>query len=210
MIQLESITQTFAGRDGEIAPFRDLSLDVAEGEICFVTGPSGAGKTTLLLAAGGMRRPTAGEIRIDGQSVFSSAFNRRSLGFVFQTLQLIPYLEALENVVIARDPKSGIKAAESKRRALDLLEELGLGARLRHRPSSLSIGERQRVALARALLNRPKAILADEPTGNLDEANSRLVFDTLERYRDEGGAVLVATHATRFLGDGVRQLALGS
>ena len=151
-----------------------------------------AGKTTLLLTCGGMRAPTAGEVLIDGTNVYELSTSARirhrsqNLGYLFQTLELIPYLTVLQNVKLAQgvDDKS----------ARQWLQELGLSDRLSHKPFALSHGERQRVALARAIAHKPSLVICDEPTGNLDEENSRIVFDALRAFADDGGAVMIASH----------------
>ena len=202
MIELTQLTHRYPASKGPVTALEDVSLNVAAGEMVIVRGPSGSGKSTLLFAAGGMRRPSSGKALIDGQDLYALSTSARSsiraqhLGFVFQSLNLIPYLNAMDNILLAAgrsDPSA------SKGRAGALLDELGLLERAYHRPGQLSQGERQRVALARAVLHQPKAILADEPTGNLDPESADTVFKALRRYADQGVAVLVASHATSHL-----------
>jgi len=201
MIELKQLTHRYAASKGPVTALEDVSLMVPAGEMVVVRGPSGSGKSTLLFAAGGMRRPSSGKALIDGQDLYALSSSARSnirakqLGFVFQSLNLIPYLNAMDNVLLAgsTDPSA------NKTRAAALLEELGLSQRANHRPGQLSQGERQRVALARAVLHQPKAILADEPTGNLDPENADIVFKALRRFADQGAAVLVVSHATSHL-----------
>lgn len=174
-----------------------IDLEVREGEFVAVRGPSGSGKTTLLMAIAGMLRPSAGTVRVNQQDVYGlgnrerAAFRAKNIGFVFQMFHLVPYLNVLENVLLAApvDDRSSRSTA-----AAELLDELGLAERATHRPSELSAGEKQRTAIARALLNRPKIILADEPTGNLDPDNAETVVQHLHDFQQNGGTVVVATH----------------
>lgn len=201
VIQLDGVTHRYMGKQGRVDALREVSQEFMSGELALVNGPSGSGKTTLLLAVGGMRRPTSGAIRIAGTDLYSQGaaerarFRAEHIGFVFQTLELIPYLSALENVLLA-SPKSRQNLTDTRGRAESLLAELGLGDRLHHTPRQLSQGERQRAAIARAMLNEPKVILADEPSGNLDPENAHAAFAALRRFADGGGTVLVATHST--------------
>jgi len=197
MLKLHNVSKTFRRGETEIPVLAGASLHVAPGELVTVEGPSGCGKSTLLLAAGGLLAPDAGTIEIDGKDPYRlgpdarAALRAKALGFVFQQFHLIPYLSVLDNVLsplLAR-PSDG-----AEDRAAELLRRFGLADRADHRPAELSVGERQRTSLARALLNRPKLILADEPTGNLDEANSRAVLGGLARFAHDGGAVLLVTH----------------
>lgn len=197
MIQGEQLTRVFHTRQGSVKGLDGLDLELAPGSFTAVRGPSGCGKTTLLLVLGGMLRPSTGRVRLNGEDLYRLPASARArvratrIGFVFQMFHLTPYLTVLENVrLAAADPR----AADTAQRARDLLTELGMGSRLGHRPGQLSAGERQRTALARALLNRPALVLADEPTGNLDPDHARAVFERLDRYRREGGTVLVVTH----------------
>lgn len=175
----------------------DVSVSVEAGEFVAVVGPSGCGKTTLLLVAGGLLRPENGEVSIDGTDPYSlsgeqrARFRAEQIGFVFQQFHLVPYLNVLDNVMA---PALVTGETSARERAGILVERFGLADRLGHRPGQLSTGERQRVALARALLNEPRVILADEPTGNLDGDNSEQVLQALKTFADEGGAVLLVTH----------------
>ena len=175
----------------------DGSVSVEAGEFVAVVGPSGCGKTTLLLVAGGLLRPENGEVSIDGTDPYSlsgeqrARFRAEQIGFVFQQFHLVPYLNVLDNVMA---PALVTGETSARERAGILVERFGLADRLGHRPGQLSTGERQRVALARALLNEPRVILADEPTGNLDGDNSEQVLQALKTFADEGGAVLLVTH----------------
>ena len=194
---LDHITKTYTGDAGPIVAVDDVSVSVEAGEFVAVVGPSGCGKTTLLLVAGGLLRPENGEVSIDGTDPYSlsgeqrARFRAEQIGFVFQQFHLVPYLNVLDNVMA---PALVTGETSARERAGILVERFGLADRLGHRPGQLSTGERQRVALARALLNEPRVILADEPTGNLDGDNSEQVLQALKTFADEGGAVLLVTH----------------
>jgi putative ABC transport system ATP-binding protein len=197
MIRGQEITKTYRTAAGEVRALDRVQLELKPAEFVALRGPSGCGKTTLLLILGGMLRPTAGRVWLGEQDLYAaSAADRarvraREIGFVFQMFHLVPYLTVLENVLLTAAPPPASTAREGARQ---LLEQVGLGHRLGHRPSELSAGERQRTALARALLSRPRFILADEPTGNLDPANAGEVFRHLAAFHRNGGGVLVATH----------------
>ena len=175
-------------------------LVVHSGELVAIVAPSGAGKSTLLHLCGLLERPQGGEIEITGTRTAHlgdrarTQLRRTTVGYVYQFHHLLPEFSALENVAMPQ-LIAGEGVAEAERRALSLLEALGVGARASHRPAELSGGEQQRVAIARAAANRPRVILADEPTGNLDPATSDLVFNALaDLIREEGAAALIATH----------------
>jgi len=199
MIRFEAVSKVYPTRSGEVRSLDGVSLEIRTGEFVALRGPSGCGKTTLLLAAGGMLRPTSGNVAVGGESLYAlgpaerARFRARNLGFVFQMFHLVPYLDVLSNVLLAAVP-SGLAKDEAEQRARGILGRLGLGPRLGHRPADLSTGERQRAAIARALLNQPRLLLADEPTGNLDPANEREVFGHLREFHRAGGTVVVVTH----------------
>jgi ABC-type lipoprotein export system ATPase subunit len=197
MLTLENIQKSYVGPAGAVQAVNGCSLAVKPGEFIAVRGPSGCGKTTLLLAAGGLLRPDAGQVRVDDQNPYAmtpearARFRAGSIGFVFQQFHLIPYLSVLENVLA---PSLAVPRPGAAVHAEKLLAQFGMGPRLHHVPAALSTGERQRTALARALLNAPKVLLADEPTGNLDEENGQNVLSILADYARGGGAVLLMTH----------------
>jgi len=197
MIRFEEVTKVYPTANGEVRAIDGVSLEVAEGEFIAVRGPSGCGKSTLLALAGGLARPTSGLVEVAGANLATmgpadlARFRVENIGFVFQMFHLLPYLSVLENVVVAAP--EGL-ADESRERAKELLDRFGMTERLTHRPGELSAGERQRVAMARALLNRPKVLLADEPTGNLDPENAAAVLQLVTLFRNEGGTVLLVTH----------------
>ena len=195
MIKVTDIHKRF----GDLEVLKGVSLDVARGEVVSIVGASGAGKTTLLQIVGTLSRPDGGRVEIDGQDVFSlgdktlSRFRNGRIGFVFQFHHLLPEFTAFENVcipgLIGKHPR-----AEVERRAAELLEMMGLAGRRDHKPGQLSGGEQQRVCIARALINSPRILLGDEPTGNLDEENERIVVDIFHRLHDEGVTLVVVTH----------------
>lgn len=177
-----------------------VSISIADGEIVSIVGASGAGKSTLLHLLGALDRPTEGEVYYEGENIFSlssdklARFRNTKIGFVFQFHHLLPEFTAIENVSLAA-MISGKSLGDVKEKAKSLLEDVGLGGRLEHRPSELSGGEAQRVAIARALINSPKVILADEPTGNLDTRNSdeviNLIFELRKKYKQ---TFVIVTH----------------
>ena len=197
MLQIENLVKTFPGPDGPVAALQDVRLSVPAGGFVAVRGPSGCGKSTLLLAAGGLSAPDSGRVLLDGRDVYALPPSARAslrasmIGFVFQRFHLVPYLSVLDNVV---SPSLAGPVPGAGARARELLERFGLSHRLGHLPGQLSTGERQRTALARALLNRPRLLLADEPTGNLDAENAGIVLQALCDFAAGGGAVLLATH----------------
>ncbi|MGA9887197.1 MAG: ABC transporter ATP-binding protein, partial [Candidatus Acidiferrales bacterium] len=174
-----------------------VSLCIEEGEWIAIMGPSGSGKTTLINILGGLDSPTSGQAIVAGTDVARlddaglTRFRAEKIGFVFQQFHLVPYLTALENVMLAQY----FHSITDEKEARHSLERVGLGDRAEHLPSQLSGGEQQRVAVARALINHPKLILADEPTGNLDEANEQIVLDLLRELHREGHTILMVTHA---------------
>lgn len=205
IINTENLIKEYkASEDKPLRVLNRINLEITEGEVVSIVGPSGAGKSTLLHIIGTLDRPTSGKVFIGGEDVFALSSNRiahfrnTAIGFIFQFHHLLPEFSALENVCIAAmiSGKS-LKSVEGE--AKSLLEEVGLGERLNHKPSELSGGEAQRVAIARALINSPKVILADEPTGNLDTHNSdeviELMFDLRKKYRK---TFVIVTHNEKF------------
>ena len=200
IIKAESLIKTYHVGRREIAVLRGIDVQVAEGEFVAVVGPSGAGKSTLLHLLGTLEQPSSGTVLLDGNDVSAltqqeRAKLRRSLvGFIFQFHHLLPAFSALENAMMP-GLILGMSRYETEKSARDLLEHLGLGDRLHNKPAELSGGEQQRVAVARALINRPRMILADEPSGNLDRATGSLLEDDLVRFaRELRSAVVVVTH----------------
>jgi len=197
MLVLEDLTKTYRTRAGRVTALEGVDLRIEKGEFVALCGPSGSGKTTLLMMIAAMLRPTRGTVRFEDRDLYAlgvpqrARFRAQNIGFIFQMFHLVPYLNVLENVRIAAGAPGG---RNGKGRAQELLQRLGLGQRLGHRPSELSAGEKQRTAIARALLNQPRLILADEPTGNLDSENTRCVLQHLQGFQQDGGTVIVATH----------------
>jgi putative ABC transport system ATP-binding protein len=199
VILLEQITKRYRTKRGEVEALNGVDLEVAKGEFLVVVGPSGSGKTTLLLTIGAMLRPTAGRVLLDGRDTYALSerdrgrLRARSIGFVFQMFHLLPYLTVRENVLLSGTPgERQVREA----RAVALLDRLRLTERADHRPAELSAGEKQRTAIARALVNSPRVILADEPTGNLDPASAEDVVADLAGFHRDGGTVVLVTHGT--------------
>jgi lipoprotein-releasing system ATP-binding protein len=200
VLRLENLCRRYKEGEGQLEIFSGLNMALAPGEIIALVGPSGAGKSSLLHIAGLLEAPSAGEIYINGAAVSGlpeqerTRIRRDTVGFVYQAHHLLPEFDALENVVLPQ-MIAGKSRADAAIEATRLLGLLGLGQRLTHRPAQLSGGEQQRVAIARAMANKPRILLADEPTGNLDPRTSGGVFDALiATVRAEGLAALIATH----------------
>jgi len=215
MVYLENVVKTYQTRRGNVKALDDISLRIDKGEFVVISGPSGSGKTTLLMTIGGMLRPTSGIVSVEQKNLYAMSIRQRAkfraqnIGFVFQMFYLVPYLSVTENVVLAAGPNrkpvgsaaEGSQTCGQRNRTIvnrkwlnELIERLGLADRNYHKPSQLSAGEQQRTAIARALLNRPKIILADEPTGNLDPDNAATVLRFIADFHRDGGTVILATH----------------
>lgn len=200
-LHVSHLCKDYPTRSGTLAVLRDVTLDLPRGEALAVMGPSGSGKSTLLHLLGTLDRPTSGSVRIDGKDPFAlpeaelADFRNRSIGFIFQDHHLLPQCSVLENVLIPT-LVSRTDSAAAEAWARDLLERVGLSARLDHRPSELSGGERQRVAVARALVMHPAVLLADEPTGNLDRHAAQAVGQMLlDLHRQAQTVLVVVTHS---------------
>ena len=200
VLRLENVSRRFKEGEGQLEVFSSLNMELAAGEIVALVGPSGAGKSSLLHIAGLLEAPSGGEIYIAGAAASRlpeqerTRIRRDTIGFVYQAHHLLPEFDALENVILPQ-MIAGKSRADAAVEAARLLGVLGLGKRLTHRPSQLSGGEQQRVAIARALANKPRILLADEPTGNLDPKTAGGVIDALiEIVRAEGLAALIANH----------------
>jgi putative ABC transport system ATP-binding protein len=212
LLSLANVVKTYTMGSNEVQALRGVSLDIDRGEFVTITGPSGSGKSTMMHILGCLDRPTSGSYRLDGQEVAEmspealAATRNRTIGFVFQGFNLLPRTSALENVEVPLLYSRPLPpAAERRKRALAVLDALGLGDRADHHPSQLSGGQQQRVAIARALVNEPSLILADEPTGNLDSKTSVEVMRTLQTLREERGMTIVLiTHEPEIAAYGTR------
>ncbi len=202
-ISLRDVVKRYRTGKVVVEALRGVSLEIPRGEYVSIMGPSGSGKSTLMNLMGALDRPTSGSVRIDGIELSGlsdrelAVVRRKKVGFVFQQFNLISKLTALENVAL---PMwfSGVSRSRRMRRARELLELVGLGHRVHHKPSEMSGGEQQRVAIARALANEPEIILADEPTGNLDTSSGMEVVRLLEELNAQGKTLVVVTHDTQF------------
>ncbi len=204
MIDVREVTKRFRVGGSDVEALRGVTFQVPQGSCAFIVGPSGSGKSTLLTLLGALDRPSSGTIAIEGDDLTSmtedeqDAFRHDRVGFIFQTFNLIGNLSALDNVLIPFLPSGSW--APWRQKAIDLLEQVGLGNRLEHRPIQLSGGQQQRVAIVRALIKDPILILADEPTGELDSKAGDEIFRTLRRLQTERGRTLiVVTHDRRFI-----------
>ena len=204
MIETRNVTKSYRSGEGVMEILHGISLSIPAGQCAFIVGPSGSGKSTLLHLLGAMDMPTQGQVIIDGLDLTTMAesekdiFRRNKIGIIFQAFNLVGNLTAIENVLVPFLPQ-GINS-ELKDRARMMLEKVGLGHRLKHRPIQMSGGEQQRVAIARALVKNPQVVLADEPTGQLDSRTGEEVFRILRDLQHESGTTLVVvTHDRRFI-----------
>ncbi|GAA1861054.1 ABC transporter ATP-binding protein [Myceligenerans crystallogenes] len=200
MYQIEKLTKTYTQGKRTVHALRDVSLRIEDGELVSIQGPTGGGKSTLLQALGGLDRPTSGSVVLDGKDLTTmndaglTRVRAETVGFVFQNFNLIPTLTAQENVETALVP-AGVAQADRARRAVAALQSVGLGERADHLPDELSGGQQQRVAIARALVKNPTVLLADEPTGNLDEETRDELIDLLESlWKEQGLTLIMVTH----------------
>jgi putative ABC transport system ATP-binding protein len=200
MYTLENVTKTYRQKEREITALKDVSLTIPTGQLVAIQGPTGGGKSTLLQLLGALDRPTSGRVSLGDADLSGmpdtklGGIRAREIGFVFQGFNLIPTLTAQENVETALEPLD-VPAEERRRRSTAALESVGLGDRAHHVPGELSGGQQQRVAIARALVKEPEVLLADEPTGNLDEQTRDEIMDLLEGlWRDRGLTLVIVTH----------------
>jgi putative ABC transport system ATP-binding protein len=211
MIGLDRVRRTFRVGDEEVHALREVSVSIPSGQYVSIMGPSGSGKSTMLNIIGLLDRPTSGAYHLDGEDVSAlsdeeqSRVRREKIGFVFQFFHLVPRLSAAGNVELPL-VLAGVPPGEREPRVVQLLDEFGIAHRAKHRPDQLSGGERQRVAIARAMVMRPAAILADEPTGNLDQHTGREVLHLLENLHARGMTLLMVTHDPVLGGRASRQI----
>ena len=202
LISLQGVSRVYSRPDGEVRALDSIALEIPRGELICFTGPSGSGKSTLLHILGLLDTPSSGRYMLEGEEVSRlddaarARHRNRRIGFVFQAFHLVPHLTIAENAELPL-VYGGVAAEERSERACAALERVGLKNRMSHLPSELSGGEQQRAAIARALVTEPALLLADEPTGNLDEASASAVLDLFREAQGEGGTVVVVTHNPR-------------
>jgi len=212
-VTISGLRKTFAMGDMLVHALAGVDLNIVAGTFTTVMGPSGSGKSTLLYLLGGLDRPTAGRIVVGGDALEEmdenalAAYRQRVVGFIFQSFNLIPSLSAWENVAFPMR-FAGVGRRERRERADALLERVGLADRRQHRPSELSGGQQQRVAIARSLVNEPRLVLADEPTGNLDTASGQSIMDLLAELHRDGRTIVVVTHDPRMAAHATHQVFL--
>ncbi len=199
MIKVSDIVKTYKNGSMELKVLKGLNLSVSEGEYVAFMGPSGSGKSTLMNILGCLDSLTSGKYILDGQDVSTikgdalAEVRNKKIGFVFQTFNLLPKMTAVENVALPA-LYAGVKKSERIKRATEALESVGLGERIHHKPNEMSGGQRQRVAIARAIINNPKILLADEPTGNLDTKSGEEVLEIFKKLNDAGTTIVMVTH----------------
>lgn len=212
-LELNNVSKIYGSDDQQVVALNEVDLTVDDDEMLILVGPSGSGKTTLLTVAGALLRPTSGSVQVGGVEITDlddkalARFRRDKVGFVFQSVNLVPFLTARENLLVVRQFGGAKVDAEAKKRADQLLEELGLGGRGDSLPSQMSGGQKQRVAIGRALMNDPSLVLVDEPTSALDSELGQQVMDLLRReIKGRGVAAIIVTHDERVLDYGDRQV----
>jgi len=217
MIQIKDVTKIYELGSNQVIPLNSVSLSVNKGDFVAVMGPSGSGKSTLLYTAGGLLTPTKGEVIINDTSIYElnnrerAQFRRENISFIFQTFELLPYLTALENVMLPLH-LAGLPSDEQEEAAMAALTKVGLEKRAGHKPTELSGGEQQRVAVARGIVNNPSVLLADEPTGNLDQKTGNEIMNLLcDLHKKEGLTIIFVTHdqAKAALADSVVEMVDG-
>ena len=213
LVHAQHLSKVFPMGGGPVHALRDVSLQIAHGEYLTIRGPSGCGKSTLLHILGCVDTPSSGTLQFDARDVGTlpdperSNLRLRSIGFVFQRFFLLPMLTAAENIDVPQ-AEAGVPKAERRQRTAELLEYVGLANRASHRPSQLSGGEAQRVAIARALANRPRLLLGDEPTGELDRSNGDHIAELLDRVNRDGTTVVIVTHDAALAERAARRLVM--
>jgi len=213
MLRMKEVSKSYPHRGQVVKALDGATAHIADGDYVSIVGPSGSGKSTLLLMLGGMLSPSSGRVLLRGESIYDltsdgrARLRKANIGFVFQTFNLVPYLTALENVQVPLF-LAGVDEKTHKGKATALLERVGLGDRLDHKPTELSVGQQQRVALARMLANDPAVILADEPTGNLDPETADQMIGFFEEFNREGRTIVMVTHDPRAAARAKRTLRL--
>lgn len=197
MITLQNITKIFHSKQTDVIALNKVNLEIKKGQFVLIKGPSGCGKSTLLFTLGGMLKPSSGQVLFKDQDIYKLSakdllhYRARQIGFVYQSYHLIPYLTILENILLVNQSD---KKVVSKEEVIALAEAFHLKERLYHKPAELSVGEKQRAALLRALVVKPEILIADEPTGNLDPENSRIIMQHFKEFQQKGGTVIMASH----------------
>jgi len=209
-MSLKNISKIYPMRGGNVHALKSVTLDIDKGEFVSVVGTSGSGKSTLLYVLGTLIETSGGSYEFGGNRIDTrrSEIRSRDIGFVFQSFHLVPQLNIIKNVMMPARYAAN-RPRDLKRRAIELIERVGLGHRKRHRPIELSNGEMQRVAIARALLMQPQVVLADEPTGNLDQQNCNQIFDLLHSLHADGTTIVMVTHDLELAARAPRQIRLG-
>ncbi len=215
LIKVQDLTKVYQMGEVEVHALRGVSIDIEQGEWVAIMGPSGSGKSTLMHIIGCLDTPTDGSYLLNGVNVGKmnddqlASIRNREIGFVFQTFNLLSRATALKQVMLPLQySRNGVAPAERRKRAVEVLEKVGLGDRLKHRPTELSGGQQQRVAIARALVNNPQILMVDEPTGNLDSVSGREIMDIFHRLHEEGITVVMVTHDTKISSEAERVLHL--
>jgi len=217
LLEARNLSYHYSLAKQKINILEEVNCEINRGDIVFFHGASGAGKSTLMYLLSGLEKPSAGDVFINGESINKMSANTKAnmrnheLGFVFQHYGLMPELNVLENVLLPTQMQGKLSTAEAKQRAIQLLDQVGLGDRVKHLPKELSGGEQQRVAIARALVNQPSIIFADEPTGNLDEENSEKIMELLLNLaKQEQVALIIITHDIKWLARGTASYQVGN
>jgi putative ABC transport system ATP-binding protein len=214
LIDFQGIQKIFRTDEMETTALNDIHLTIEEGEYVSITGPSGCGKSTLLSVMGLLSSATGGKYFLHGQEVTSlpaaeqARVRNREIGFIFQAFNLIAGMSAFENVELPLTFRNDLSRAQRRQLVLEALEHVNIPERQKHYPSQMSGGQQQRVAIARALVGKPRVLLADEPTGNLDSKNAQLVMDLLDELHDQGSTIVMVTHDPRFAEQAKRQVSL--
>lgn len=211
MIQTSQLTKTYTKKNQQIHALNQCDLHIHQGDFVVIYGHSGSGKSTLLLMLGGMLRPTTGSVLFNEKNIYANSsflrntYRKQTVGFMFQKFYLMPYLTVLDNIRLSLSLRKAVQADD---RIYSVTNQLGLSKRLHHLPTELSVGEQQRAALARSLAGNPELILADEPTGNLDAENSRIIVECMRQENEQGKTIILVTHEETFMPLGTKRFQL--